>query len=146
MKTSWKVFIIVALVVVIGALILIFALDKNDSQSSSNAQNIENGAVSGVQTGVTADYKEKLAKFLTEKGMVLYGAYWCSHCKQQKELFGNAAQYIDYVECESSGDHANPDECIAKGIQGYPTWIYQEQKYEGTQTLAELAEIVGFSE
>jgi hypothetical protein len=61
---------------------------------------------------------DSFAKCVTEKGFVLYGAESCSHCKAQKELFGESFQYIKYVECPD-----NIQFCLDKGINGYPTWI-----------------------
>ena len=65
---------------------------------------------------LTAD-KDAFAKCLTEKGLVMYGAEWCVHCKEQKALFGNSFQYVKYVECPD-----NTQLCVAEGINGYPTW------------------------
>ena len=88
---------------------------------------------------------EKLAEFakcLTEKGAKMYGAYWCMHCKSQKEEFGDAFQYINYVECDLGGGKT-AQECIEKGIDGYPKWIINEKKYDGKQTFQELAQASG---
>jgi hypothetical protein len=120
------------------------AADTNDQTASDNG-NVK-GATDNTTGTESNDYKAKLAKFLTQKGMVMYGAYWCTHCKDQKETFGDAFQFIDYVECDAGGPNGNPDECKAKGVEGYPTWIYQGQKYPGVRSLSELAGIVGFSE
>jgi hypothetical protein len=65
--------------------------------------------------------KDVFAKCLTEKGWTMYGAEWCAHCKDQKELFGASFQYIKYVECPD-----NVQLCIDKGINGYPTWIVEK--------------------
>ena len=43
-------------------------------------------------------YEAQLAKHLTEEGAVMYGAYWCPHCSDQKQSFGKAFKYIQYVE------------------------------------------------
>lgn len=143
---KWLLFLGIIIIIAIAGLGIIFFSsnkvgDKNGKSSS------EQGDVSGASTQPQDQaYVEKLAKFMTAQGMVLYGAYWCPHCKEQKEMFGDAVKYIDYVECDAKGENANPDECVAKGISGYPTWIYQGQKYEGAQSLSELAKIVGFKE
>lgn len=146
MNRSTKIFlVVVALVIIVGGTLLFFVgKDKKTADNKSN----ENGTVAGASTNQKESnaYIEKLAKFMTEKGMVLYGAYWCPHCKDQKKEFGDAIQYIDYVECDAQGPNANPDECVAQGIEGYPTWIYQGKKYSGAKSLSELAAIVGFSE
>ena len=156
MNNSLKTFVIIAiLIIAVSAGLIIYAgsKNKNNEQVSSS----ENGDVAGVSTNdslddtsgaptESADYIVALAKDLSAKGMVMYGAYWCSHCKEQKEAFGDAFQYIDYVECDAQGPSGNPDECQAQGVEGCPTWIYQGVKYSGTQSLAKLAEIVGFSQ
>jgi len=157
MKHNAGLFIgIVVTVIVIGGIAL--AADKSKDKTGTNAEpnttvasdstpdsgNVK-GATTEDDTNVSDDYKEKLAKFLTEKGAVFYGAYWCPHCKDQKKLFGDALKFVNYVECDAAGDNAKPDECRAQGVEGYPTWIYQGKKYSGTRTLAELAEMVGFT-
>jgi hypothetical protein len=46
----------------------------------------------------------KLAKHLTAKGAKFYGAFWCSHCFDQKVQFGaEAAALLPYVECFPEG-------------------------------------------
>jgi len=80
--------------------------------------------------------KNDFAKYLTERGIVMYGTEWCSHCKTQKKLFGNSFQYINYVDCDK-----NPEQCKDAGISGYPTWKINNQNYPGVQTLERLAEL-----
>lgn len=84
-----------------------------------------------------------LAKHLTATGAKKYGAFWCPHCYEQKQLFGKAAfKEIDYVEC---ADLANPRQqssaCREAGITSYPTWKIQEKLYSGTQSMEELAKL-----
>ncbi|MBW2971914.1 hypothetical protein KY359_02660 [Candidatus Woesearchaeota archaeon] len=74
------------------------------------------------------------AQCLTEKGAVMYGAYWCSHCKAQKADFGDAFQYVNYVECTE-----DPDACTEAGIGGFPSWIIDGQLYEGRQSFSRLS-------
>jgi hypothetical protein len=167
MNNNLKTFFIVLFVVLVVSGGLIFLAAKNnskvaDSQKTDAGQST--GEVAGASTNAASDYSnsylEKLAKFMTEKGMVLYGAYWCSHCKEQKAEFGDALKHIDYVECDPKGENANPDECVANNIKAYPTWIYNGQKVDsngdlvpistdggtGTLSISELARIVGFTE
>jgi hypothetical protein len=94
--------------------------------------------------GVGAPGKyDAFANCLTEKGVKMYGAYWCSHCKSQKELFGASFAFVSYVECDSNGKNAKPEECIAAGIRGYPTWEINAQLYPGEQPFEKLAELSG---
>lgn len=146
-KKKWLLLLCIIIIVVLAGLGIIFFASNKVGDKNGQSQNEENGQVAGVSNQEeNAEYKEKLAKYLNQQGMVLYGAYWCKFCKDQKELFGTAAEYLDYVECDAKGDGANPDECIAKGIESYPTWMYKDKKYLGTQSLEELAKIVGFNE
>jgi hypothetical protein len=143
--------IVVALVIVVCGGFIYINKDKNKPAADTSNQAIsdDNNARAGTNDatkGESTDYKVKLAKFLTQKGMVLYGAYWCPHCRNQKEMFGDAFQFIDYVECDAGGPNGNPEECKAKGIDSYPTWIYQGQKYPGEYSLSELAKVVGFTD
>ena len=47
---------------------------------------------------------EQLAKRLKEAGAKMYGAFWCSHCHEQKEAFGSVAMKdFPYVECYPDG-------------------------------------------
>jgi glutaredoxin len=90
-------------------------------------------------SGYTPDSLKSLAACLTEKKATMYGAYWCPHCQAQKKLFGDAAKDLPYVECT---EHA--DECTAKGVTGYPTWIFADgSRVEGEQTFDALAQKTG---
>ena len=83
------------------------------------------------------------AKCLTEENVKMYGAFWCPHCQNQKELFGSSFQYVDYVECDPSGAEARPELCKEKKIQGYPTWEIKGNLYPGELSLEKLSELAG---
>jgi len=86
-----------------------------------------------------------LARHLTQSGAVMYGAYWCSHCHDQKELFGKeAVRELTYVECDPNGANPQVERCRAKGIQGYPTWEINDQLYSGTRSLTELGQLTQY--
>ena len=89
-----------------------------------------------------------LARHLTAIGARMYGAFWCSHCAEQKEVLGREAfAAIDYVECWPDGWKKGGDSapaCTAAGLKGYPTWVIRGERVEGDRTLAELAELSGF--
>ncbi len=79
---------------------------------------------------------QAFAKCLTEKGAVMYGAYWCPHCQNQKKLFGGAFSYVNYVECTK-----DPKKCEAAQVKGYPTWTFKNgQRIEGEASFAALSE------
>ncbi len=82
---------------------------------------------------------DKFAQCLSEKGAVEYGAYWCGHCKEQKEMFGDSFKFINYVECDAGGKNARPELCEQAGITGYPTWIINGKRLSGLQKFETLA-------
>lgn len=86
-----------------------------------------------------------LARHLRSKGDRMYGAYWCSHCFNQRSMFGAAAAAsLDYVECAAGGADAQPKVCATKQIEGYPTWEIGGKFYSGERSLAELAQLSGY--
>ena len=84
------------------------------------------------------------AKCLTGKGAKLYGASWCGHCANQKELFGEAMQYIDYIECWDSANNTVVTACVDAKIEAFPTWDFSGgERQLGELTLENLSELSG---
>ncbi len=85
-----------------------------------------------------------LATCLTEKDVKFYGAFWCPHCKNQKDLFGNSIDKINYIECSTPDRRGQTQVCKNAGISGYPTWEFSDgTKLSGEQSLEVLAEKSG---
>jgi glutaredoxin len=83
-----------------------------------------------------------VAKCLTQKGVIMYGAYWCPHCAAQKKIFGDDFQFITYQECDDAGTNGNHKLCLEKGVTSYPTWIFPGQgNLVGEQQPASLAQL-----
>ena len=88
---------------------------------------------------------EKLAGFakcLSEKGAKLYGTYWCGNCKKQKEMFQDAVQYLNYIECDD-GKGSMVKECVMNQITAFPTWIINDKRLVGRQEFSALEEASG---
>lgn len=84
-------------------------------------------------------YLNSFAQCLSGKGAVMYGAYWCPHCQNEKAAFGSAFSYVDYVECTQE-----TSKCVAAGIKGYPTWTFPDgRRFEGEQGLQKLSQESG---
>lgn len=84
---------------------------------------------------------DDFAKCLTEKGVKMYGAYWCSHCKDQKRAFGTSFKYVNYIECTQK-----QDECNKAGVKNYPTWVFPgDQIIEGEKSLDKISQLSGCS-
>mgnify|MGYP003340462190 CR=1 FL=1 len=81
--------------------------------------------------------QKALADHLRLQGVLFYGAFWCSHCNHQKELFGSeAAARLPYVECDQ--DTAGRQRCQSAKVRAYPSWDYKGERREGVLSLKEL--------
>jgi hypothetical protein len=81
------------------------------------------------------------AKCLNQKGLKMYGAYWCPHCQDQKAEFDAAFKYVNYTECGVEGNpRAVSQACQQAGIKRYPTWIFPDgERAEQVFTLETLS-------
>jgi glutaredoxin len=96
------------------------------------------GAFAVSPAGATL-YQVALARHLSSTRAVMYGAYWCPHCQEQKEMFSEAAAMLPYVECDPRGSGARPDLCEQASVKSFPTWVIGDQRLAGTQSLDALA-------
>ena len=82
-----------------------------------------------------------LAEHLSDTRAVFFGASWCTHCQEQKRLFGASVSRLPYIECSPNGPNTPPlRSCTAAGVQNYPTWVIDGQLYPGkVLSLAQLA-------
>ncbi|KAK9062043.1 hypothetical protein SSX86_019227 [Deinandra increscens subsp. villosa] len=90
----------------------------------------------------------KLAAHLRSVGGKMYGAFWCSHCLEQKEMFGREAlELLDYAECYPDGFKIGTplsQECKKVKVEGFPMWVIKGQVLEGIQEFPDLAKASGF--
>jgi hypothetical protein len=77
---------------------------------------------------------EGFSTCLGSKNATMYGAYWCSHCQNQKSLFGPSFKNINYVECTE-----NEERCRVEGVAGFPTWKVDGRLLVGEQSLQQLS-------
>lgn len=83
---------------------------------------------------------DALASCLAEKGVKMYGAYWCPHCANQKDMFGSSFEKIEYVECSLPNRGGQTEFCREKNIESYPTWEFADSsRLTGEQKLEALA-------
>jgi len=85
---------------------------------------------------------EEVAKWIGEHS-VLYVQTGCSHCVEQENLFGIEVKYLNIIDCLEEG---NIQKCIDAGIEATPTWIINNQKYEGVQSIEKLKELTGYQD
>ena len=96
-------------------------------------------------TSESGEAEIALAEHLTSIGAKKYGAFWCPHCFEQKQLFGEEAfDKVTYIECAEGGKDPQPQVCSAAGIQSFPTWEIDGKLYPGIKTGEELAELSNY--
>jgi len=79
------------------------------------------------------------AKCLKEKETKMYGAFWCGHCKKQKEMFGDSFKHLNYIECSFPDKSGQTEICIQEKIMSYPTWEFSNgERFEGVMSLKQL--------
>ncbi len=87
---------------------------------------------------------DSFAKCLTGSGVKMYGAYWCPHCTNQKQMFGDSVQHLAYVECSLPHRAGQTEVCKQAGIQGYPTWVFKDGKtFAGELSMEQLSRYSG---
>src|SRR5271165_3115517 len=68
---------------------------------------------------------DAFARCLGDRGVKMYGAYWCPHCQEQKEKFGDSFEYAPYIECGVKGElRAEAQVCKGADIKHFPTWQF----------------------
>ncbi|NCN52428.1 hypothetical protein GW943_01310 [Candidatus Parcubacteria bacterium] len=121
MKLTSTHYVIILVVIIFGSLI---AFRVYDAQ----------------KPGVYDDF----AQCVADTDTIFYGAFWCPHCKEQKEKFGNSAALLPYTECSLASGNGQTQECIDADIKTYPTWEFPGgERVIGTQELSVIAEKTG---
>lgn len=78
-----------------------------------------------------------VSAYLTKRGAVFYGAWWCPACMAQKNLFGKeGAAQLPYVECDKTDE--GRQRCMAAKVRVFPTWELDGKRLEGVQSVEEL--------
>lgn len=68
---------------------------------------------------------DALAQCMAAKQVKMYGAYWCPHCADQKEILGSASRFV-YQECGVPGSHEEQKSCSDLGVKLFPTWRFPD--------------------
>lgn len=113
------------------------------SSTSTSAASTTSASEAEGEEGEPAPDLVAFAKALAAAGVKFFGADWCPHCTNQKELFEDGKNYLPFIEV------TNPDKTlnaigIAEGIQSFPTWKFPNgQVREGVLSLEEISNLSG---
>jgi hypothetical protein len=89
---------------------------------------------------------DKFAQCLASKQAKMYGLYWCPHCIEQKEMFGQSFHHVPYVECAIKGSSELAPECKIAGVKLFPSWQFgADPPKEGVLSLEALSDKTGCS-
>lgn len=89
---------------------------------------------------------DKFAQCLATKQAKMYGLYWCPHCIEQKEMFGESFHHVNYVECAVKGSTEMAPQCKIAGVKLFPSWQFaDEPPKEGVLSLEALSDKTGCS-
>ena len=132
--------VLLALAVLLGGLNWASVVDPNRPETVATGS-----GVSPLVTTESTPASIALAEHLTSSGAVMYSAYWCPHCHEQKELFGKeASDQLKVVECAPDGENNQADLCRSKGLEGFPSWEINGSIDSGVKGLDALAELSGY--
>ena len=132
--------VLLALAVLLGSLIWASVLDPERPEAA-----MPGSGAPPVVTTASSPAKVALAEHLTATGAVMYSAYWCPHCHEQKEDFGQeASSKLTVIECAEDGQNSQRALCQSKKIEGFPTWEINGKLDSGVKDLKTLADLSGF--
>jgi hypothetical protein len=151
-----SIIVIVLVVLLIIGVAFFFIFYQRPTSTQVNLNNSENNVssqtiVEGTENSILSENNtkkvitiESFAQCLVDKGVKMYGAYWCPHCENNKKLFGASWKDEIYVECAiKDQQQLQTQVCIDAGISGYPTWLINGKKYPGEQSLESLSNMSG---
>jgi Predicted membrane protein len=94
-------------------------------------------------TSTSSERALRIGQDLKSLNAKMFGAYWCSHCYEQKQRLGKEAyRNVQYVECSKEGLDSKSSLCKERNIPGYPTWEINGNLYPGDMYLDELEDII----
>lgn len=120
------IIIIVILLVLIFIIKVPISLTNNIQFSSSNPFTLSVGP----------DIDQKTVDCIASKSKI-YIASGCFACAKQENIFGDYFILLNTTDCK-----IEPQKCVQANITAVPTWVYNENHYEGVHTIDELKEIM----
>lgn len=134
--TSWVIPTILSVLILGGIVAFVMKGGVGNTNTPSSTSS----------TSLKTETIQKLATCITASGAKFYGAFWCPHCNDQKDMFGEAKKDLPYIECSTPDGRGENPVCAAAKITGYPTWVFADGTSEsGALPFEELARKTGCS-
>ncbi|MDZ4850954.1 MAG: tandem-95 repeat protein [Pirellulaceae bacterium] len=112
----------------------------NDYLSTSGSE-----VSTSVAEGEAAPDLVAFAKSLRDAGVIFFGADWCPNCIQQKKLFEDGSQFLNFVEV-TNPDRTPNTRGNTEGVFTYPTWQFQNgSRQTGVLSLAQISSSSGIA-
>ena len=123
--------------------------ELDDSESRTINVTVNDGFNDSPSATVSAEFARidhiAFARAIAESGATFYGAAWCPHCTEQKELFQDGAKFLPFVEV-TNPDRTPNDVATENNITVFPTWVFNDgTRLEGLQTAETLAARAGIT-
>ena len=81
---------------------------------------------------------EQVSRYIGEHS-ILYVQTGCIHCTEQEELFGENVKYLNMIDCLQ-----DTQACINASIDATPTWVINNEKYVGVQSVEKLKQLTNY--
>ena len=87
---------------------------------------------------------DDFAQCIADSGTTYYGAFWCSNCQNQNDMFGKSKKLLTYVECSTPDGQKQLPVCSEADIKAYPTWEFPDKsRLTGALPLETISEKTG---
>ena len=132
--------LLLGLTILLASLSWASVTDPDRSRSEANGL-----GQAPLVTTVSSTAAIDLAEHLAATGAIMYSAYWCPHCHEQKQLLGKeATSKLRIVECAQDGQNSEQTLCKQRKIDAFPTWEIGGRLDSGVKSLKQLAELSGY--
>lgn len=108
-----NVFLIATIIIIIAIIFAIYSVRGNGNHNQETMQCIANNSM-------------------------LFVSKTCGHCASQKQILGDDLNLFQVYDIHNESELANQ-----YGITRIPTWVINNQKYEGVYSISQLKKLTG---
>lgn len=86
---------------------------------------------------------KNFAECVDDSGAVMYTVFWAPDNEAQLNVFGEDSDLIEVVECDASVEGNEADECSEFDFKAFPSWVIDDEVYQGLQSQMRLSTATG---